>query len=513
MSLRPGRVSEVPEETARVARAAFPKGCLAMRMRDVLGQLFTDTEFAPLFPSRGKPAFSPALLALVSVLQFTGGLSDRQAAHAVRARIDWKYALGLELDDAGFDHSVLCEFRARLVAGGMEQRVLDAVLEASAAAGLLKPGGRQRSDSTHVLAAVRDLNRLEFLTETVRAALNVLAVAAPDWLTENIEPEWFDRYSARPEDTQQPTRWAARIKHGDQVGADGMALLRAATTDKAPSWLRELPAVEVLRLVWVQQYEIREEHVCLRKPDNIPAGQHRYRSPYDPDTRVGGKRDMVWAGYKVHLTETCEPDDPHLITNVTTTNAAIADITMTTTIHSGLAERGLLPDEHLVDAGYVDAEQIIQAKEDHNIELVGPVARDTTRQKATDGAYDNTHFHIDWNAKSVTCPDGKTSAYWQSARSHRGTRSQKSASPPATAAPAQSASTAQPRVTAANSPSGPLPSTRSCAVPGRSKTRRNGASATSCGLVSRALSPKGCLPLGYADPGTEGWTKPDCNTC
>jgi Transposase DDE domain len=168
-------------------------------------------------------------------------------------------------------------------------------------------------------------------------------------------------------------------------------------------------------------YEIREEQVCLRKPDNIPAGQHRYRSPYDSDTRVGGKRDMVWAGYKVHLTETCEPDDPHLITNVTTTNAAIADITMTTTIHSGFAERGLLPDEHLVDAGYVDAEQIIQAKEDHNLELVGPVARDTTRQKAADGAYDNTHFHIDWNAKSVTCPDGKTSAYWQSARSHRGT--------------------------------------------------------------------------------------------
>lgn len=154
VSLRPSRVGEVPEGTARIARAVFPNGCLAMRIRDVLGAVFTDDEFAAVFPSRGRPAISPALLAFVSVLQFGEGLTDRQAAHAVRARIDWKYALGLELDDTGFDHSVLCEFRARLVAGGMEQRVLDAVLEALVAAGLVKEGGRQRSDSTHVLAAV-----------------------------------------------------------------------------------------------------------------------------------------------------------------------------------------------------------------------------------------------------------------------------------------------------------------------------------------------------------------------
>lgn len=213
--------------------------------------------------------------------------------------------------------------------------------------------------------------RLEFLTETLRAALNMVAAVAPEWLAGIIGPEWFDRYSARPEDRQYPTRWAARVKHTDQVGEDGMALLRGVSCGQSSSWLRELPAVEMLRRVWVQQYEVIDGHVRLRKPDNIPAGQHRYRSPYDPDSRVGGKHDLVWAGYKVHLTETCEPDAPHVITDVTTTNGAVADITATTVIHSGLAARQLLPTEHLVDAGYVDAEQIIRAREDHRLRVGG----------------------------------------------------------------------------------------------------------------------------------------------
>lgn len=196
VSLRLGERDVVPAETAELARAIFPSGCMAMRVRDVLGPIFTDAEFSSLFSSRGRPALSPGLLALVSVLQFAEGLTDRQAAHAVRTRIDWKYALGLSLADRGFDYSVLSEFRARLVAGGLEQRVLDAVLDASAQAGLLKPGGRQRTDATHVLAVVRDLNRLQFVTETLRAALNALAAAAPDWLAGNLQVEWFDRYCA-----------------------------------------------------------------------------------------------------------------------------------------------------------------------------------------------------------------------------------------------------------------------------------------------------------------------------
>ena len=112
--------------TAKVARASFPKGCLAIRVRDGLGELFADEQFADLFAVRGRPALSPARLALVSILQFAENLTDRQAADAVRGRIDWKYALGLELTDEGFDASVLSEFRARLVGAGLNGATLAA---------------------------------------------------------------------------------------------------------------------------------------------------------------------------------------------------------------------------------------------------------------------------------------------------------------------------------------------------------------------------------------------------
>jgi len=125
MSLQPQPTDPIPDETQRVARAAFPKGNVYMRMRDELGEVYTDGSFAELFPRRGQPAESPGRLAWVTVLQFAEGLSDRQAAEAVRGRIDWKYVLGLELTDAGFDYSVLSEFRERLLTGEKEAALLE----------------------------------------------------------------------------------------------------------------------------------------------------------------------------------------------------------------------------------------------------------------------------------------------------------------------------------------------------------------------------------------------------
>ena len=166
MSLHPQAIEPVPEETARVAHTAFPGGNIYIRLRDELGVIYQDEAFAALFPSRGQAAECPWRLALISVMQFAEGLSDRQTADAVRGRIDWKYALSLELTDPGFDASVLSEFRSRLVAGGAEQKLLDVMLERFKTCGLLKGRGRQRTDSTHVLAAVRALNRLECVGET-----------------------------------------------------------------------------------------------------------------------------------------------------------------------------------------------------------------------------------------------------------------------------------------------------------------------------------------------------------
>src|ERR687885_639431 len=163
MSLRPEPIGPIPEETASIARAAFPRGTTWLRLRDELGSVYEDTSFAALFPTHGQPAEAPWRLALVTVMQFAEGLSDRQAAEAVRARIDWKYALGLELTDPGFDCSVLSEFRARLVAGSAEQLLLDQMLQRLRARGLVKARSQQRTDSPHVLAAIRVLNRLELV--------------------------------------------------------------------------------------------------------------------------------------------------------------------------------------------------------------------------------------------------------------------------------------------------------------------------------------------------------------
>lgn len=188
MSLQPSPIEPVPEETARVAEAAFPRGHAYMRLREELGVLYRDTDFRALFSDVGQPAESPWRLALVLVMQYAEGLSDRQAADAVRDRIAWKYALGLELTDPGFDASVLSEFRARLVAGNAEYRLLDLLLARCKAAGLVKARGKARTDSTHVLAATRALNRLETVGETMRHALNTLASVAPDWLRERLDP-------------------------------------------------------------------------------------------------------------------------------------------------------------------------------------------------------------------------------------------------------------------------------------------------------------------------------------
>jgi len=224
-------------------------------------------------------------VALVSVLQFAEGLTDRQAADAVRARIDWKYALALELTDPGFDHSVLCEFRARLLTGGREQALLNTLLRQCQDQGWIKPRGQQRTDSTHVLAAIRVLGRLELAGETLRAALNALAVAAPDWLRALTPPEWFERYSRRIEDHRLPKPQAARQAYAATIGADGQQLLTAVYSPTAPAWLRELPAVAILRQLWVQEFVVIQDVLRWRTPAELaPAGQ-RLTSPYDPQAQ------------------------------------------------------------------------------------------------------------------------------------------------------------------------------------------------------------------------------------
>ncbi len=425
MSLRPQPVQPVPEQTARVARTAFPKGNPYIRMRDSLGTLFSDEDFAALFPAHGQPAAPPWRLALICVLQYVEGLTDRQAADAVRGRIDWKYALSLELEDAGFDFSVLSEFRARLVEGGAEQLLLDRMLSGFKERGLIKGRGKQRTDSTHVLADVRALNRLGIVGETLRHALDGLAVAAPEWLREVAPAEWYERYGARFEEGRAPKGKDERRALAEGIGADGLSLLAAIDAPSASAWLREVPAVRTLRRVWIEQYYAPTEPggpPGWRVPEDLPRSSAMIQSPHDTEARVNTKRETSWIGSQVHVTETCDEDSPHLITHVATTPATTPDTAVTADIQEDLAAKGLLPEVHLADQGYIDSDVLVSSREEHGVDLLGPVPADLGWQARAGEGFDIPSFSIDWDAREITCPEGRRSRYWVPNRDKYGNR-------------------------------------------------------------------------------------------
>lgn len=418
MSLPPERVGPVPETTARIARAAFPRGNPYLRVTDVLGPIFSSLQFADLYAREGQPAEDPARLALVTIFQFAEGLSDRQAADAVRGRIDWKYALALPLEDAGFDASVLSEFRSRLLTGNAERRLFETLLTHLKAHGFVKARGRQRTDSTHVLAAIHVLNRLECVGETLRQALNTLAVVAPEWLRSWVPALWFDRYGQRLQDYRLPKSKEARTALAEQIGADGRDLLAVLDAPELPeplTCLRQLPAVTILRQVWAQQYSAGEAGapVRWRAAVDLPPAMDLISSPYDPDARYSKKRETEWTGYKIHLTETCDEDTPNLITDVATTVAPCTDHGETASIQDRLAERALVPSEHVVDTTYVTADHLVRSQTAHACTLLGPVAEDYSWQARQGTGYAVAQFAIDWDAQQATCPHGKTSVIWK----------------------------------------------------------------------------------------------------
>jgi transposase len=412
MSLHPQEPPSVPEETSQVARAAFPKGTLCLDIADELGPIYNDSQFAALFPRRGKPAEAPGRLALATVLQFVEGLSDRQAADAVRGRIDWKYALGLPLIDPGFDHTVLSEFRSRLIEGKAERLLFDTLLQRLRDQGLLKAKGRQRTDSTHVLAAVRGVNRLERVGETVRAALNELAVVTPDWLQALAPPVWYERYSRRVENYLLPKIETARLELATAIGVDGRQLLALVDAAVEQPWLAQLPAIHVLRNVWEAQYIEEEGQLRWRTLKEMPAAAEQISSPYDHEARYSTKRDISWVGYKAHLTETCDPETPHLITNVETTPATTPDDNMVAVVHQSLEKSELLPSEHLVDKGYTDSHVLVDSQQRHGVVIVGPVADDPSWQARSGDGFTKAQFQVDWDRQVVTCPEGKQSISW-----------------------------------------------------------------------------------------------------
>jgi transposase len=271
-----------------------------------------------------------------------------------------------------------------------------------------------------VIAAIRELNRIELVGETMRYALNSLATVAPDWLRGQVSADWFELYGPRFEMYRLPKEKKEFLALADRIGADGAHLLTAVYSETAPEWLQEVPAVQVLRLVWIQQYEVNEAGWRWRGKGNTPPAAQMIQSPYDVEAHYSRIHSKQWTGYKVHLTETCDEEGPNLITHVHTTEATTADETVLDDIHRSLADKGLLPGEHLVDTGYTNLDDLLKGRKEYGLELIGPFQMPNNWQAKAREGFEAACFVIDWENQTVICPLGKSSLGWHPSQDHRG---------------------------------------------------------------------------------------------
>jgi transposase len=423
MSLKVRPVPAIPDDIATVVRQILPATHALVVLGERLTDFISDEGFADLYPAEGKPALSPALLALVTVLQYWEFLSDRQAAHMVIARLDWKYALHLSLTYAGFDHSVLCEFRQRLMAHDAQRRVFDQLLVALRQAGLLKGKHMQRTDSLAVLGAVRSLSRLELAMETLRLALGALEQQDPDWLKAAVPSSWAEQYGAwtqheRLVRSKGEAGRAEAEKLLQQAGADGQWLLDKLAAPGTPQTLPAALAVSLLRRVWAQQFETVAERVQPRAQVDA-CGAEEIRSPHDPDVRYGEHGGVGWEGYLLQWTETAAPGEPRIITDVATTPAGVADGQQLDGIQQRLIQRELLPDIQLADKGYINGETLV-ASAARGVRLVGPMQRDSSPQARTPGGLTVDQFQVDFEQQRAVCPAGQVASTWSESHNRYG---------------------------------------------------------------------------------------------
>jgi transposase len=402
MSLKPKPVREMPPEIAQV-RDLIPEGSVYRLVGGVLYAKYDDADHVDLYDAEGQSGISPVLLTFVTVFQFLEKLSDRAAANAVRVRLDWKYALHLPLNYAGFNFSVLSEFRDRVIQHGAEARLFDSVLGQLREVGLLKQRGRQRTDSLAILTKVRDLTRLERWVETVRLALRALLAADENWVRMTVPPTWEDIYG-RPCIHEKLTQ-AERATVAERVGLDGQWLLERLQAEETPERLRDLPEVKVLVTVWQQQFRIVEGEFVAQEPGSYN-GKTRIDTPHDPEARYSAKRGQGWVGYKLQATETDDEDMPHLLTDIAVTSSVETDYEALEAIQERLEKRDVLPAEQLGDKGYITEGNLANSAK-RGIDLIGPVKKDCWVQARNRGGITLEQFAVDSENLTAVCPGGQ----------------------------------------------------------------------------------------------------------
>jgi transposase len=301
--------------------------------------------------------------------------------------------------------------------------LLDELLAVAKGHQLIKERGYQRTDSTQIQAAIRRINRLEKVGETLRAALNRLASLDGAWLKSWVPADWYRRYGTRLEESRLPRDEGQRQALALQIGADGYQLLTRVDQSQTRIFQQD-QAILTLRRVWIQEYYQQDEAISWRGPDDTPPSEERIDSPYDPQARYSEKRGQGWVGYKIHLTETCESTDtPHLIVQVETTPAPEPDYAAVPTIQQNLAQKDCLPDEHLLDQGYMSISQVTLAERTWGIHMLGHPMPDSSWQAKAKQGFDLPSFQIDWEKQVVTCPMQHLSHAWRSSKTAHGEKS------------------------------------------------------------------------------------------
>jgi transposase len=406
MSLKATFPSTIPPETAQLVEPLLPADSVYRVVGECIDDFLSDTDFKDWYAIDGRPGINPVMLSLVTIFQFLEKLPDRAAAHMAVMRLDWKYALRQHLDWTGFHYSDLCNFRRRLLEHGGESLIFERLLAYLRERGVVQAGGRQRTDATHILGAVKQMSDMEVMREAVRLALSALVSTDAKWTMRWIPASFTQNYSRTlPNYRMSKQELAVFIQ---QTGEEVRWLLDQLAF-QAEVELQRLPEVVLLARIWEEQYQyVNDPERTLADRQGNDRVASRIQNPHDPDVMYGtkGHGTVTWAGFKLHVTETIEK--PRFITDVTLTPAPAREVGDLTAIQSQLAERALTPAKHYVDQGYMSGENIAKSR-DQGIDLRGGVSPDTQGKPP---GFRLEDFEIDMERHQATCPAGHARRRW-----------------------------------------------------------------------------------------------------
>jgi transposase len=366
------------------------------RCREQLAECYTR--------DNGRPGIEPVVLLGVLIFQFLERVPDRQAVEMVKYHLGWKLALNLKLGDPGFHSTTLVYFRQRLLEHAKSDLAFRAVLDALQAEGLIPKRGKQRLDSTHVLAAVEDLSALECVRETLRLALEALGQALPPKARPEFWPVFWERYVENKLDYKS----SPEVLRTKQVQAGQDCLLLLQWLEATGSDLRYGRQVELLREVFAQQFELK-----ANQPE--PVKQHAagvVQSPHDPDAQWSakgrGKHRKSWVGYKVQIAETLpQESQPAFLVSVVTQKATESDEPGLDQTLEDQAQSNLeRPSELYADGAYISAPRLHKAAEE-GWTLMGPAPASPRRPGVDRLPVED--FTVDIAHQRAYCPSGHES--------------------------------------------------------------------------------------------------------